>query len=387
MYPKIYLSIDNCFASKRWTTPSEWSKVISSLGVYNIEASADTELDPLFMGRDYLKKWVEEAKTAEKVYGVRIPTLFSGHGTYSTLGLTHSDKSVRRRMVENWFKPLISIAAELEAGMGFYAHAFSQSVLEDPVKYQQNCAILEDELCELNVYGKSVGCKFLALEQMYTPHQIPWTIPGTQDMIQNITAKSGVPFYFTEDVGHHLVKYLMPTKQQLQELLGAGAPAPWLGNEDALALYEDARGKGACSEAVCQRIIDSMLTTPYMFAEAEDGDCYQWIRKLGAYSPIIHLQQTDGRSSDHLPFSAETNAKGIISGEKILRTIKESYDRPAENGMPEKVKEIYLTLEVFSGTSQFPHIILENYRKTVQYWRQYIPEDGIFLDELIKNLQ
>ena len=33
MYPKIYLAIDNCFASKRWTTPNQWAKVISDLGV------------------------------------------------------------------------------------------------------------------------------------------------------------------------------------------------------------------------------------------------------------------------------------------------------------------------------------------------------------------
>ena len=45
--PKIYLAIDNCFGSKRWTEPREWMDTIKSLGVYYVEASADTECDPL----------------------------------------------------------------------------------------------------------------------------------------------------------------------------------------------------------------------------------------------------------------------------------------------------------------------------------------------------
>lgn len=33
MYPKLYLAIDNCFASKRWTEPAEWADVIRDLGL------------------------------------------------------------------------------------------------------------------------------------------------------------------------------------------------------------------------------------------------------------------------------------------------------------------------------------------------------------------
>ena len=50
MYPRIYLAIDNCFASKRWSTPADWMKVISDAGIYYVEASADNECDPLYSG-------------------------------------------------------------------------------------------------------------------------------------------------------------------------------------------------------------------------------------------------------------------------------------------------------------------------------------------------
>ena len=55
MYPRIYLAIDNCFASKRWSTPADWMKVISDAGIYYVEASADNECDPLYSGTDFTR--------------------------------------------------------------------------------------------------------------------------------------------------------------------------------------------------------------------------------------------------------------------------------------------------------------------------------------------
>jgi len=31
-YPKIYLAMDNSFATKRWTEPDDWARVIHELG-------------------------------------------------------------------------------------------------------------------------------------------------------------------------------------------------------------------------------------------------------------------------------------------------------------------------------------------------------------------
>ena len=60
--PKLYLGIDNCFAYKRWTLPGEWMRVIHELGLKYVEASADTELDPLYMGPEHTKRWIEIAR-------------------------------------------------------------------------------------------------------------------------------------------------------------------------------------------------------------------------------------------------------------------------------------------------------------------------------------
>ena len=54
--------------------------------------------------------------------------------------------------------------------------------------------------------------------------------------------------------------------------------------------------------------------------------------------------------------------------------------------MPEKCPEICLTLEVFAGTAELPVEILNKVKDSAAYWRQFIPEDGIPLDELLKRL-
>lgn len=67
--PKIFLAVDNCILSKRWTRPAEWMNLLKSMGVYYVEASADNECDPLYMGMDYMQRWVQEVKTASEITG------------------------------------------------------------------------------------------------------------------------------------------------------------------------------------------------------------------------------------------------------------------------------------------------------------------------------
>lgn len=376
MYPRIYLAIDNCVFYKRWTRPDEWAEKIASLGLRYIEASADTELDPLYMGQEYLKNWVEEVKTAQERHGVQVCNLYSGHGTYTTLGLTHTEESVRNHMIEDWFLPMVRIAGVLNCGMGFFAHAFNHCILQDARDYERYIVILEDALAKINNYARSVGCKELAIEQMYTPHQYPWRINDTRRLLTEVSRKSGHGFYFTEDVGHHHPKFIRPTKEQACKNKSA-----WLGSDNAFQLWQ------AHSDSAWDQIEVDMDAHPHLFTTNRDCDCYEIIRQLGCYSPIIHLQQTNGQQSSHLPFTAEMNKKGIISGDKILRALKAAYDQPIDAQMPERVSDIYLTLELFSGTTSIMTDVLSDCKTSVEYWRQYIPEDGIPLDVLVSRLE
>ena len=136
------------------------------------------------------------------------------------------------------------------------------------------------------------------------------------------------------------------------------------------------------TDEVLDAIEDEMSGHEYMFAPYKDGDPYEWLEKLGCYSPIVHLQQTNGTSSGHQPFTKECNEKGIIKGEKVIAALKKAYAEADDPYMPEKCDEIMLTLEPFTGTADINRAALAQLTETVEYWRQFIPHDGMSLSEL-----
>ncbi len=390
-YPKVYLAIDNCFASKRWTQPEEWMKFAKEIGIYHVEASADNECDPLYTTPGYLKKWQDEIANASSKTGVKVSNLYSGHGTYSTLGLAHTDKSVQENVKNNWLKVMIDMASDLEAGLGFFTHAFNQDTLMDKEKYQQAIKGLVENFIELANHANGKKIKSIGVEQMYTPHQIPWTVSGAVELLQQINKAANRPFYLTIDVGHQSGqhKFLLPDFGHLKEKLRlwkdrGHMDGLWLGPGKAYeTFYKALKTSGEKENRLIHEILEEARANPHLFASREDGDPYYWLENLGCYSPIVHLQQTDGKSSAHKPFTPEWNEKGIIDAGKLLNAIKCSCDMPRDNNMPAACDEIYLTIEVFSATADIPADIKNRLELTSQYWREYIPRDGETLDKLI----
>ncbi len=391
-FPKIYLAIDNCVVSKRITKPLEWMEYFKDLGVYYIEASADNELDPFYMGMDYIKDWRDEVKRASKITGQKIVNLYSGHGTYSTLGLGHTDVRVKDHMLHNWLKEMVNTAAELDCGLGFFCHAFPQKILQEPDLFQNSWDDLISRFSLIADYAKDKGLRDIGVEQMYSPHQVPWTIEQGKTMISDIQKQTKAPFYITIDTGHQTGqrKHIMPTEEKIAEELdfcrknSLNSPRIWLGPRKAYQLFRSAVKSPTEEEKdYIKQIVISMNHTPYMFALYSDGDTYKWLEELGGSSPIVHLQQTDGKSSSHWAFTKDKNSAGTIHPEKVLESIYKFYTKEHIQGSAEPVKEIFLTLEMFGGTAEFQQDIDDKLKETVNYWRKYIPEDGLKLDKLI----
>jgi hypothetical protein len=147
----------------------------------------------------------------------------------------------------------------------------------------------------------------------------------------------------------------------MQRILAGGTDV-WIGDADGKTVEE---------------LADYINAHPHLFAAPEDGDLYAWVRALGRYAPIIHLQQTDGTESKHRPFTARYNANGQVTPDKLLAALRESHEQP---GFPPPCADIALTLEIFSGTADQPRQILANLRESAAYWRQALPEDGMVLD-------
>lgn len=386
--PRVFLTIDNCFASKRWTRPSQWMELVRQLGLGFVEASADTEADPLYCGEDYMERWVEEVSRCEGASGVKVANLYSGHGTYTTLGLGHTEESVRRRMLEQWVKPMIRAAAGLKAGLGFYCHAFPDEVLQDPDSYAEKLEQLCGQLSEVAAYAKSQGAALVGVEQMYSPHQVPWTIEGARDLIRRVYRTSGAPLYLTIDTGHQTgqARFARPEPSAIVAWAHAGRVAagpggPWLGSRKAQDRFKQCRG--AVSSRDLDSLRDDMDHHPFLFSAPQDADTYAWLGALGCFSPIVHLQQVTGSSSSHLPFTAGTNRTGIIHADKVLRSLLESYRQAPRDDLPAPAKEIYLTLEIFAGAAETPGEIHSKLSESVAYWREYVPRDGMSLESLV----
>src|SRR5208283_3230271 len=175
MGPRIHLAIDNCFASKRWTRPADWARIIRELGIRYVEASADNECDPLYADPGFLDDWLQDVESACEQHGIKVASLYSGHGTYASLGLASPDRRNQDRIHNLWLKVMIRHAARLLAGVGFYCHAFNEDILQNPAAYASAEEGLYSRLADLAAYADAQDVKFIAVEQMYSPHQIPWT--------------------------------------------------------------------------------------------------------------------------------------------------------------------------------------------------------------------
>jgi len=420
--PRLYLAVDNCFASKRWTEPSEWARLVHELGLRYVEAGADTEHDPLYLGPDYYRRWLDLVREAERTWDLRVANLYSGHGTYATLGLAHWDRSAATHLRDHWLKAVIDHAAALDAGLGFFMHAFPQGVLDEPAAYYAARRQLVEDLAHVTLHAAKRMSRPIGLEQMYAPHQIPWTIRGTQTLLDEVSRRAreaagtadrllggsttgtetgtrneqSPGLYTTIDTGHASgqAAFSMPSADTVDSAVdamreGRWQQVPWLGASAAYAaVREAARDASEESRAAARdKVLETAAAHPYLFAEATDADPYEWLRRLGPYSPIVHLQQSDGRRSGHLPFTARHNESGVITGERVIAALSEGFSGATpESSLLEPVDEIYLTLEVFLGTASHPRVALEELRESVAYWRQFVPEDGMNLHDAMARL-
>ena len=384
-YPRIHLTMDNSFASKRWTAPSDWARIIRDLGISCIEASADTEADPFYCGPEVMAEWVDEVRAASQASGVEVVNLFTGYTTYRTLGLAHPDARVRRRVAEDWLGVAARAAGRLRAGLGFYLHAFPERALQDAAVYARTKDGLYDTLAEVARRSAEAGCKATMVEQMYSPHQIPWTIAGTQEYLVEVTRRAGAAAYVAIDAGHQTGqhRFLRPSPEAVVHALETGAAAPYLGSDSAYTLFEEARGRQGGADAAAERVCAEIGRYPHLFAASDDCDLYRWLEALGCYSPIVHLQQSSGKSSAHLPFVAAHNATGIVSPPRVLQALARSYEQPAAPGMPPRTDDVYLTFEIFFGTAAYSRDILPALAESVAHWRRWVPEDGLRLDDLL----
>ncbi len=391
-YPRIYLTVDNCFAIKRWVRPSTWMPAIRELGAGYVEASTDNECDPLFATTEYLDDWAGEVLAEEQKHGLKVANFYTGYQTYRTVGLAHHDPRIRENLLNGWLKPMTRLARKVRAaGIGFSFFAMPDKVLQSPAAYVETEDMIYRILAELLDYASAEPAISVSIEQMYAPHQPPWTIEGSREFLRRLYALARTPGYITIDVGHQVGqrRFLRPDRQAIEELLrkcrqGGRLENVWLGPSAAYDLFRRGLEAPASRDPDVAAEIDRLTASyPYLFAHPIDGDTYAWLEQLGCYSPIIHMQQNNGVSSHHAPFTAANNRAGIIEGRRLLAALARSYERGPESGMPPRTDAIYLTFELFASNVDYNFDTMARMRETMEYWRQFVPRDGTRLNELL----
>ena len=96
----------------------------------------------------------------------------------------------------------------------------------------------------------------------------------------------------------------------------------------------------------------------------DQRDPYPWIEKLGAVSPIIHIQQTILHKSNHSPFTEEFNKNGIITGDKVIAALEVS-----------GCKESILMFEIGHREHwDTDNNVIPDLKESVRYWRRWVTE-------------
>lgn len=377
VYPRVHLVMDNCFAVKRWVRPRDWMEAVKQIGgITLIQASTDNEIDPAHNTQADRDEWTGEVQQYEREYGFKVVSFYSGYAQYRTVGIASHSGSKRDAMISRYFEPTVDVATSLGAQVGNTLGAFSDPVLQDPVQFARTEKDVEDSLVRMTRYagGKNV---LFGYEQMYTPTQGMWTIDGCADCMKRVSERANAPMYITIDTAHQVGQHLFikPTVADIEAMQT---------NEIIQTSYLPVEIQNRIAQKQDAKEIHAALDEyGYWFAEPEDSDVYQWFSRLGCYSPIVHLQQTDGTYSSHKPFTAQYNETGIIKPKEVFEAIKASYDAAQENGMPPRVNDIYLAFEVFFGVTDPTDKIIRELSESVAYWRADLPRDGMRLDKLV----
>ena len=383
--PRIYMVWDNCSVIKRFVKPSEWLRLAKDLGFSYVQASTDNEIDPLFSSEDYMDEWFREAKKAQEKSGVKIVNFYTGYQTYRTVGFGHFYRPMADHLKDNWAKRLMRRAKDLgSAGIGFSFFAVPDKLLQNPYEFYELEERMIEIMRDLGEYAVELGID-LSMEQMYVPYQPPFTIAQAEDYLKRCYTPYKCLSYITLDTGHMIgqAKFLKPDREEIEQSFKKTLPDVWLGADSAYELWAFYKEKGDFKKGAAE-IEKEINNYPYLFAETRDTDEFEWFRSLAKYSPIVHMQQTDGKTAGHASFTAKKNESGIITGKNLFSAIADCYSN--ENDIIPRTENIYLSFELFYSNMATKREIFSQLKESLDYWRQFVPYDGITLNEVLLNL-
>lgn len=296
----LKLGINLGFAINKYIEPEVWTKIVAEDLGLKHVQFVADILNP-FYPMDYIEKQIARIKYSAGEYGLSIDSMFSSAFCRVNYFL-HPDEE-GRDIWYNWYKRMLWIGAQLGAKTGgshFGILTFDSYEQEDKRKFLIETAVKKWQ--QLSFYAQELGYEALIVEPMSVPREMANTVEETLELMDRVNAHCGIPLRVCLDVGH--------------------------------APHEAQR------------------------------DPYPWIERLGALSPVIHLQQTQLHKSHHWPFIPEYNEVGIIKAEKVLSSLEKS-------GCTESLLILEISHREHRDTDGR---IISDLKQSVDYWRPYVSD-------------
>jgi sugar phosphate isomerase/epimerase len=319
------IGINGAFLTRRWEEPENWMRLTTELGYPYHSFCADV-LDPFFSGdREYQLETAAATRAAAERHGVTLFDVYTGVATHRFHGLSHSDERVRARM-RQWILDCTDLCVALGAPrLGGHWDAFSVETLSDPEREGDAWRRVLSQFRALAVEARARGLRALYNEQMYIPSEVPWTLEQAERFLLEANRdRAGCEVRLTLDVGH-------------QAGMHYGLAGPNL-------------------------------------------DYRVWLRRFGATTEVIHLQQTTPDASHHWPFTPAFNERGHIRIEEVLESLRESHASFADSALTVALppaEHAVLIVEAIPGSTKSENQLLDELRTTAEYLRRYVPRGGI----------
>jgi D-erythrulose 1-phosphate 3-epimerase len=262
---KAHLGVNTIYAAKRWPEPEVWGQHVGERwGLTQVQFCYDL-LDPR-MSLEARSRMAAEVKQAARQHHFSVHNCFIGGGAYAYNLLLHPFSEFRQD-ARRWCELATDTAVQLGAlGSGGPIAAASVRDASDPAKREVLLQYLVEGLQQYARYAAAQGQQFILWEPSPIGREMLISIDEGHALYARLNQGSPIPIHYCLDVGH----------QCGYEMRGA------------------------------------------------DLDTYKWLEELGRYSPVLHLQQTDGLWDRHWAFTEEHNREGIIRMDKVLAALERS---------------------------------------------------------------
>lgn len=293
------LGINLGWAVNRYPEPEVWARIVREELGLGHVQLVADLLNP-FWPTDYLEDQVRRIAAACERHDILVESLMTSSFTRVNHLLSPDPRA--REFWQEWFTTLIEMGARLGVrNVGSHFGILTFSSFDDATSQGTILAAGVRGWQDLTRVAASFGLSELIFEPMSVPRELGNTVEETRELLDLVNQDAGVPLKVCLDVGH--------------------APHP------------------------------------------SQRDPYPWLVALASESPCIHLQQTVLNASRHAPFTAENNATGIITRERVMDAVAASGASDALFAFEISHREHW--------DSDFR--VVADLAESVDYWRPVIP--------------